>query len=84
MRLAESEYNPLPDLFKIIPDTGLVLTEQSMKHLAVIFEYAGIITESVEETLQILLLFKEWYGLISLEEVEPNKYILRNLNGKNS
>lgn len=84
MRIEESSYNPLPDLFKIIPEAGLVLTEGSIKHLAVIFEYAGIFTESIEEVLQILVLFKEWYGLISLEEAEPNKYILRNLNGQNT
>lgn len=80
MIFTNHEVNPLPALFELIGESGVVLTRSTITSIAKVLNTGGVIAQTEKELLVLLNLFIEWYGLLEIVEVD-NIHYLRKING---
>jgi hypothetical protein len=83
MLFKDTALNPLPALFELIGEGGIVITTKTIPSIAKVLNTGGIIAETEKELITILHLFIEWYGLLEIVVID-NIHYLRKVNGKNS
>jgi hypothetical protein len=83
MRLETSTINPLATFLGSIPESGLLLDRNNLEKIGKVFQTGGIIAETYKEVAELIVQFQEWYGMISIDQVD-GKHILRKIDGKDT
>lgn len=80
MKLKDTSYNPLPDLFDLVGYSGIMLTNSTISSIAKVFNAGGIIAETEKELLTLIHLFIDYYGLLEFVKID-NIHYLRKVHG---
>lgn len=78
------EFNPIPDIIKLISNTARVLTIPLMNDIRAKLFLAGVCCESDREFEQCLEIFRE-LGIVDIERTERGRILIkRGINGQDT